>query len=103
MTFRELIKRLVDLVLAPATPVPKPTIARLVPESGPRDGGASIVISGSGFTDTTAVTFAASVATFRVDSDNQITAQLPPATATGPVTVIVRGKAGSATATFSYS
>lgn len=102
-TFRELMKRLVDLILAPATPAPKPTIARLVPDSGTKDGGASVVIAGSGFTDTTAVMFAASAATFRVDSDNQITAQVPPATSTGPVTVTVRGKTGSATATFSYS
>jgi hypothetical protein len=102
-TFRELIKRLVDLILAPGTPSPAPTINGVTPTSGPLAGKVPVVISGSGFTDTKAVTFATSAAAFRVDSDSQITAQLPSASAAGQVTVTVEGKTGSATASFSYS
>jgi len=102
-TFRELIKRLVDLIIAPAAAKVVLTITGLVPNTAAAAGGKPVVISGSGFTGTTAVTFGASSATFKVDSDNQITAQLPAVSAPGPVTVTVKGKTGSATASFVYT
>ena len=34
-TFRELIRRLVDLIFSPATTPPKPTITSLSPDTGP--------------------------------------------------------------------
>jgi hypothetical protein len=101
-TFRELIKRLVDLILAPASAGAAPKITGLAPNTAVAPGGVPVVISGSGFTGTTAVTFGSSSATFHVDSDSQITAQLPPAGAPGQVAVTVKGKTGSATSSFTY-
>ncbi|MGQ0521864.1 MAG: NHL domain-containing protein [Actinomycetota bacterium] len=56
-----------------------PAIASLAPDSGPTYGGTEVVITGRGFSGTTAVRFGSgpSVA-FRVDSDEQITAVSPP-------------------------
>jgi hypothetical protein len=102
-TFRELIKRLVDLILAPASAGAAPRITKLVPDTFAAAGGVPVVVSGSGFTGTTAVTFGSSSAAFHVDSDSQITAQLPSAGAAGQVTVTVKGKTGSATASFLYT
>jgi len=102
-TFRELIKRLVDLILAPGTSGPVPTITGLVPAASPVAGGGAIVISGSGFTGATAVTFGRHSAAFKVDSDTQITAQLPQAAIAGQVEVHLKGKTGSAVASFLYT
>jgi hypothetical protein len=102
-TFRELIKRLVDLIFAPASTVAAPKITGLAPNTNAMAGGVPVVITGAGFTGTTAVTFGSSSATFRVDSDSQITAQLPSAAAAGQVTVTVKGKTGSATTSFIYT
>jgi len=101
-TFRELIKRLVDLIFAPATTRTSPTISGLAPNTAPAAGGVPVVISGSGFTGTAAVMFGSGSAAFHVDSDSQITAQLPAGTA-GQVMVTVKGKAGATTATFTYT
>jgi hypothetical protein len=102
-TFRELIKRLVDLVFAPAPPPPpKPTIASLNPSTGPVAGGGSVKILGSGFVGALAVTFGSASAKFNVNSDDQISVDLPPSPAVGPVTVTVKTKGGSATASFNY-
>jgi hypothetical protein len=101
-TFRELIKRLVDLILAPAGAGAGPKITGLVPNTAAAAGGVPVVISGSGFTGTTAVAFGASSAAFNVNTDSQITAHLPQGTA-GRVTVTVKGKTGSATASFLYT
>ncbi len=55
-----------------------PVVGGLVPSSGPKTGGTSVVISGSGFTGATAVDFGSNPATgFLVDSDSQITATAP--------------------------
>jgi hypothetical protein len=55
-----------------------PVVGGLAPASGPKTGGTSVVISGSGFTGATAVDFGATPATgFVVDSDAQITATAP--------------------------
>jgi hypothetical protein len=101
-TFRELIKRLVDLIFTPAAAPPKPSIASLNPDTGPVAGGGSVKILGSGFAVTLAVTFDSVSAKFNVDSDSQISAVLPPSAAAGPVTVTVKTKVGPATASFTY-
>ena len=101
-TFRELIKRLVDLIFAPAPPPPKPTIASLNPNTGPIAGGGSVKILGSGFAGALAVTFGSASAKFNVDSDGQISATLPSSAAAGPVSITVKTKDGSATASFTY-
>ncbi|HEY6328080.1 MAG TPA: IPT/TIG domain-containing protein, partial [Blastocatellia bacterium] len=101
-TFRELIKRLVDLILAPAGAGAAPKITALAPNTAPAAGKVPVVLSGSGFTGTTAVTFGSSSATFTVNSDGQITAEAPQG-APGKVTVTVKAKTGSATASFEYT
>jgi hypothetical protein len=101
-TFRELIKRLVDLIFSPAAQPPKPTISTLSPNTGPVAGGGVVKILGSGFVGTLTVTFGSVVAKFNVDSDGQISADLPPAAAAGPVIITVKTKSGSATTSFTY-
>lgn len=102
-TFRDLIRRLVDLIFTPA-PIPaKPTITSLDPDNTPIAGGASVKILGSGFQGTTAVSFGSAPATFKVDSDNQISAVVPKSSTTGAVSVTVKTKGGSATGSFTYT
>jgi len=67
--------------------LPAPIVSSLSPAAGPAAGGTSVVITGTGFTGASAVTFGTAPATFSVDSDTQITAQSPPGTATADVTV----------------
>jgi hypothetical protein len=55
-----------------------PTIASIVPNSGPAAGGTTVTITGRYFTGATAVRFGANAAIFTVDSDTQITAISPP-------------------------
>jgi hypothetical protein len=102
-TFRELIKRLVDLIFSPATIPPKPTITSLSPATGPIAGGGSVKILGSGFVGALTVSFGSVPATYQVESDSQISAILPASSATGPVSVTVKTKGGTATASFTYT
>lgn len=60
--------------------IPAPTITAIDPTSGSVAGGTEVTITGTHFTDATAVHFGAVDATsFTVDSDTQITAVSPPA------------------------
>ncbi|WP_220454161.1 IPT/TIG domain-containing protein [Nocardioides immobilis] len=60
-----------------------PAITGIAPPSGPLAGGTEVVITGSGFTGATAVSFGVRnpATSFTVDSDIQITA-ISPASAT---------------------
>ncbi|MGK5068778.1 IPT/TIG domain-containing protein [Janthinobacterium sp. RT4P48] len=70
------------------TYVGAPTVSGISPPAGPATGGTSVIISGTGFGGTTAVTFGATAATgFTVNSATQITATAP---AGGAGTVDVR-------------
>ncbi len=102
-TFRELIKRLVDLIFASTPPPTKPTITSLNPNTGPVAGGGLVKILGAGFVGTLTVTFGSASAKFNVDSDSQLSATLPPSAAAGSVTVTVKTKGGSATIPFTYT
>ncbi|WP_040871434.1 IPT/TIG domain-containing protein, partial [Nocardia exalbida] len=63
------------------TYVPVPTLATVVPSSGPVTGGTTVVLTGTGFTGATAVNFGATPATsFTVNSSTQITAVAPAGT-----------------------
>lgn len=103
-TFRELIKRLGDVILSPGDGGPGPIIRVVSPDAGPSGGGTPVTISGANLKGTTDVHFGqARASAFRVDSDGQITATSPRATAAGPVLVSVTTKQGSATGgTFTY-
>jgi hypothetical protein len=102
-TFRELMKRLVDLILTPAPAVPAPTITGLNPPTGPIAGGIPVVILGAGFAQASSVIFGTQPAKFHVDSDTQITAQLPPTPAAGQTSVTVTTGTGSVTSPFTYA
>jgi len=102
-TFRDLVRRIVDLIFTSAPTPPKPTITSLTPDTGPIAGGTSVKILGSGFQGALTVSFGSLPATFKVDSDTQISAVVPVSPTTGPVSVTVKTKGGSATATFTYT
>ena len=62
-----------------------PAITAVQPNSG--GPGVAVAIQGTGLTTTTSVKFNGTPATFRVDSDVQITAVVPNGATTGPITV----------------
>jgi len=97
-TFRELIKRLGDVILSPGGGPAPPVVRELRPDSGPAAGGRDVLIFGSGFTGATEVMFGRNQAgMFKVDSDGQITAAPPAADTPGQVAVTVTTKQGSGT------
>ncbi|WP_324199149.1 IPT/TIG domain-containing protein [Nocardia amamiensis] len=74
------------------TYIPAPTLASLVPGSGPQAGGNTVRLIGSGFIGATAVRFGATPATsFTVVSDGEITAVAPAGTGTTSITVTTTG------------
>lgn len=105
--FRDLIKRVADVIFAPKEAAPKaaqPHITGITPATGKAAGGDTVVIAGSGLTDVTAVRFGNSpAASVHVDNDGQITATTPQGTL-GAVAVTVTTKGGStATGSFTYT
>ncbi len=74
-----------------------PAVTTLSPDQGPTFGGNTVTLTGTGFTETTAVTFGAAPAAFTVVSDSQLTAVAPPGSA-GPVNVSVTTPGGSSPA-----
>lgn len=97
--FRELIKRVADVILTPSQPPGAPAaVSAMAPNSGPVGGGSTVKITGSGLAGTTAVAFGSVAAQFAIDSDAQISATAPQSAAPGAVAVTVTTKAGSAAA-----
>lgn len=97
-TFRELIKRLGDVILSPGGAPAPPVVRELRPDRGPAAGGTDVLIFGSGFTGTTEVMFGRSRAEpFTVHSDGQVTAKSPPAAVPGQVAVSITTKQGAGT------
>ncbi|NVI85585.1 putative Ig domain-containing protein, partial [Janthinobacterium sp. BJB401] len=77
------------------TYIPAPTVTSISPTAGPTAGGGSVIITGTGFTGATAVTFGATPATgFTVNSATQITATAP-AGSSGTVDVRVTTAGGT--------
>lgn len=88
--------------------VPPPGIVLIDPGSGSVSGGTRVTIAGHDFTGTSAVSFGGVPATsFTVDSDHQITAISPKASAPGAVDLHVTSAAGTSSTvaadTFTYS
>jgi hypothetical protein len=65
-----------------------PTVTNLAPAVGPIAGGTTVIITGTGFTGATTVTFGGTLATITVNGTTQITATSP-AHAAGTVDVLV--------------
>ncbi len=76
-----------------------PSITSFSPTSGPV--GTSVTVTGSGFTGATGVTFNGAAASFNLNSDSQITATVPSAATTGPISVATKG--GTATSTTNFT
>jgi hypothetical protein len=75
-----------------------PIVSGLSPNAGPPSGGTTVVITGSGFTGVTAVSFGANpAASYTVNNSGQITAVSP--AGTGTVNVRVTTGAGTSPAT----
>lgn len=89
-SFRARVRMGEPILDGPSTP---PTIAGFAPSSG--TAGASVTITGTKFTDATAVTFNGVHALFTVQSASQITAVVPDTAQTGPIQVTTPG--GTAT------
>lgn len=104
-TFRELIKRLTDVLLgstAVATAGP-PSILEIHPGQGPVSGSYEVGIRGDGFVNVRTVSFGGTVARFRAISPSHIQATVPSAERPGLVIVTVDAKSGSASApAFTY-
>lgn len=86
-----------------ATLVSPPTLTAVSPTSGPIKGGSAVTIAGSNFAAVKSVTFGGiSAASFKVDSESQITAVAPAGKTVSQTPVVVTTAAGSATGTFTY-
>jgi hypothetical protein len=103
-TFRELIKRLVDVILSPGNEDGSvPTVHVVSPPNVPHNVPTQVVITGSGFTKAQSVKFGQSVAQFAVNSDGQLTATTPAVPSAGAVPLTVTTKRGSATLQFTFT
>lgn len=103
-TFRELIKRLVDVILSPGNSGgAAPTIHAVNPALAPHGTATQVTITGSGFTTTQSVKFGASAAQFTVNADGTLTATTPVMAAAGAVQLTVTTKGGSANIDFTFN
>jgi hypothetical protein len=98
-TFRDLIRRLTDVLLSPGGESGAvPAINSVIPSTAPHDAGTEVIITGSGLSDTQSVKFGtASAPQLTVNSDGQVTARTPVVDAPGAVPLTVVTKTGSAT------
>jgi hypothetical protein len=82
---------------------PRPAIAEVSSLSGPMEGGNSVVITGSGFENVSAVSFGVDPAkSYAVDSEGQITAIAPAVAEPVTVPISVTTLAGTATSEAEY-
>jgi hypothetical protein len=86
------------LLLAP-TFVPTPRVTGISVSDGPASGGTSVTVTGTGFTNATAVDFGSvAAASFAISSGTSITA-VAPATSAGTVDVTVASAGGTSATT----
>src|SRR5205807_9038380 len=79
-----------------------PSITSFTPVSGP--AGASVTLTGTGFTGATGVSFNGTAATtFTVNSDTQISATVPTGATTGKITVTNSVGAGTSATNFTVT
>ena len=102
-TFRELIKRITDIIFSPGKDGAAPTVSSLLPQSGPSGGGTLLTVLGTNLVNTNSVTFGTVPAKFHVDGDGQVTVTTPSGTAGTTTAVTIVTKDGSVAAgTFTY-
>src|SRR5450432_1751529 len=83
--------------------IPAPSITNFAPTSGPESGGTSVVITGTGFSGATGVSFGGTAAaTYTVNSPTQITATTPAGTGAVTVSVTTIDGTGVSFGTFAY-
>jgi hypothetical protein len=103
-TFRELIKRAVDVVIGPGTAPAAPVVTGMTPATGPVAGGTVVTVNGSGLSNVRAVSFGTANATFRVVSDGQLSITSPAGSAPGVVDVVLQTRNSKVTAgQFTYT
>jgi len=94
--FRDLIRRVADVILTPGQQAPPPKIASVQPSQVPKGRQATVTISGSGFTGTTAVKLGDQNLQFATDSDSQLTVTIPAMPKPEAHTLVVTNPAASA-------
>jgi len=80
---------------------PPASITDFTPANGPTN--TSVVVTGTNFTGATVVQFNGQNTTFTADSDQQITATVPPGATTGPISVIAAGGLTTSAALFTVN
>jgi hypothetical protein len=80
------------------TPFPPPTVALFSPSQAP--AGATVTITGTGYTGATSVKFHGRAAPFVVNSDIEIVATVPMGATTGPISVTTPGGTGTSLTDF---
>ncbi|EED12724.1 conserved hypothetical protein [Talaromyces stipitatus ATCC 10500] len=84
--------------------IPVYVIGSISPTSGPVAGGNTTVITSSGFTNATAMTFNLTSTSFTITSNTVINAIVPPGpSGGGTVSVHVTGSSGTGTVTYTYT
>jgi hypothetical protein len=82
--------------------LPAPTISSFTPASG--DQGATVDITGTGFTGASSVSFGGTVArTYTVVSDSEVTAVVPAGAGSGPIAITTAGGTTTSAATFTVT
>ena len=76
----------------------KPSLVSFTPGNGA--AGVVVTISGTGFTDTSAVKFNGAAAVFQVQSSTQVTATVPAKATTGRISVTTPGGTATSPASF---
>ena len=103
-TFRDLIKRLTDIIFAPGPTGGAMTVSSLSPTSGPAAGGTAVTVLGSGLGNTDTVRFGTLPAQFHIDGDGQLTVTSPPGRGGTTVTVSVAAQSATGVAgMFTYT
>lgn len=105
-TFRELIKRLVDVILSPGNggAAGAPTISGANPNQAPHGTPTQVTITGSGLGSTQSVKFGSTAAQqFKANPDGTLTVTTPIMAAAGQVVLSVTTKGGAASTNFTFS
>lgn len=102
--FRQLIRRLADVILTPpAEAAAAPVIKSVNPPEAASGQETQVTMTGSGFNGTTDVKLASSSIDYTVVSDSQLTATIPADAAAGATTLSVTSAGGTASTPFTVT